>query len=85
MRLQFVFRTDVENPIDINVVEVPTEYQLKAIEEEIYADMEKYIEESGGRRSWQFWFLYVLLWSGKTSYTHSGKSNSKDNLYYVRF
>ena len=34
MRLQFVFRTDVENPIDINVIEVPTEYQLKAIEEE---------------------------------------------------
>ena len=47
MRIQFVLGTDVENTIDIEVAEVPTEAQAKAIEDEIFNAMDKWEEENG--------------------------------------
>lgn len=47
MRIQFVFGTDAENTIDIDVSEVPTEEQAKAIEDEVYNKMDEWEEENG--------------------------------------
>ena len=47
MRIQFVLGTNVENTIDIEVTEVPTEQQVKAIEDDIYNRMDKWEEENG--------------------------------------
>ena len=47
MRLQFVFGTDVENTIDIDVSEVPTKEQAEAIENEIYNTINEWEEENG--------------------------------------
>lgn len=47
MRIQFVLGTNVENTIDIEVAEVPTEQQVKAIEDDIYNRMDKWEEENG--------------------------------------
>ena len=82
MRLQFVFRTDVENPIDINVVEVPTEYQLKAIEEEIYADMEKYIEESGEENLDNFDF-YMCCYEAVKHHIHIAENRIVKTIYIM--
>lgn len=47
MRIQFVFGTDMENTIDIEVAEVPTREQAEAIEDEVYNIMGKWEEENG--------------------------------------
>ena len=47
MRIQFVLGTNMENTIDIEVAEVPTEEQTKAIEDEIFNTMDKWEEENG--------------------------------------
>lgn len=47
MRIQFVFGYDMENTIDIDVVEAPTEKQAQAIEDEIYNIMGAWEEENG--------------------------------------
>ena len=47
MRIQFVIGTNVENTIDIEVAEVPTEEQAKAIEDEIYNTINEWEEENG--------------------------------------
>lgn len=47
MRIQFVLGTDMENTVDIEVAEVPTEEQVKAIEDEIFNTMDKWEEENG--------------------------------------
>ena len=47
MRIQFVLGTNVENTIDIDVAEIPTEEQTKAIEDDIYKVMDKWEVENG--------------------------------------
>ena len=47
MRVQFVFGTDIENTIDIDVADVPTKEQVEAIENEVYNTMNAYEEEHG--------------------------------------
>ena len=47
MRIQFVLGTNVENTIDIDVAEIPTEEQTKAIEDDIYKVMDEWEEENG--------------------------------------
>ena len=47
MRIQFVLGTNVENTIDIDVVEAPTENQVEAIENDIYKVMDEWEEENG--------------------------------------
>lgn len=47
MRIQFVLGTNVENTIDIDVMEAPTENQVKAIEDDIYKVMDEWEEENG--------------------------------------
>lgn len=47
MRLQFVLGTNVENTIDIEVAEVPTEEQARAIEDEVCSKMDEWEEENG--------------------------------------
>ena len=47
MRIQLVLGTDMENTVDIEVAEVPTEEQAKAIEDEIFNTMDKWEEENG--------------------------------------
>lgn len=42
MRIQFVIGTNVENTIDIEVAEIPTEEQTKAIEDDIYNAMDEW-------------------------------------------
>ena len=47
MRIQFVLGMDVENTIDIDIAEIPTEEQAKAIEDDIYSVMDKWEQEHG--------------------------------------
>ena len=47
MRIQFVIGTNVENTIDINVAEAPTEEQAKAIEDDICKMMDEHEEVNG--------------------------------------
>lgn len=47
MRIQFVFGTDVENTIDIDVLEPPTKEQAEAIENEVYNTIDNWEEENG--------------------------------------
>lgn len=47
MRVQFVIKNDINNTIDIEVASIPTEEQVREIENEIWAAMEEYEEETG--------------------------------------
>ena len=47
MRIQFVIGTNIENTIDIDVAEIPTDEQTKSIEDDIYNAMEEWEENNG--------------------------------------
>ena len=63
MRIQFVLGTNVENTIDIEVTEVPTEQQVKAIEDDIYNRMDKWEEENGDFAEFDYYGFHFWICS----------------------
>lgn len=80
MRIQFVIGTNVENTIDINVSESPTDEQIKAIEDEIYADMEKYLDESGEENLDNFDY-YMCCYEAVKHHIHIAENRIVRTIY----
>ena len=80
MRIQFVLGTDVENTIDIEVAEVPTEEQAKAIEEDIYKVMDEWEQEHGNYFA-DFDF-YMCCYNAVQKHIHT-KENRVVKTFYI--
>ena len=67
MRIQFVFNMDICNTVDIDVAEVPTDEEAKAIEEEVCAAMDAWEEEYGDCAEFDF---YKACFDAVIRHTH---------------
>ena len=79
MRIQFVLGTDVENTIDIEVAEVPTEEQAKAIEDEIYKKMGEWEEENGD--DFEEFDYYMCIYEAVQKYVHTAENRIVRTIY----
>lgn len=78
MRVQFVFGVNVENTIDIEVAEVPTEEQAKAIEDEIYNFMNEWEEKYGSFEDFDF---YMRCYEAVQKYMHTAENRVVKTFY----
>ena len=81
MRVQFVFGTNVENTIDIEVAEVPTEEQAKAIEDEIYNTINEWEEENGNY--FEDFDFYRCCYNAVQKYMHTAENRVVKTFYIV--
>ena len=78
MRIQFVLGTNVENTIDIEVAEVPTEQQVKAIEDDIYNRMDKWEEENGDFAEFDY---YMCCFEAVQKHIHTKENRIVRTIY----
>ena len=78
MRIQFVLGTDVENTIDIEVAEVPTEEQAKAIEEDIYKVMDEWEQEHGDFSEFDY---YKCIYEAVQNHIHTAANRIVKTIY----
>ena len=80
MRLQFVFGTNVEDTIDIDVADVPTKEQAKAIENDIYNTINEWEEESGN--DFKDFDFYMCCYNAVQKHIHV-KENKVIKTFYI--
>lgn len=78
MRIQFVLGTDMENTVDIEVAEVPTEEQVKAIEDEIFNTMDKWEEENGDFSEFDY---YMCCFEAVQKHIHTAENRIVQTIY----
>lgn len=78
MRIQFVFGTNVENTIDIEVSEVPTKEQAEAIENEVYNTMDKWEEENEDFTDFDF---YMCCYEAVQKHVHTAENRVVKTFY----
>lgn len=78
MRIQFVFGTNVENTIDIEVSEVPTKEQAEAIENEVYNTMGKWEEENEDFTDFDF---YKCCYNAVQKHVHTAENRIVKTFY----
>lgn len=78
MRIQFVLGTDMENTVDIEVAEVPTEEQAKAIEDEIFNAMDKWEEENGDFAEFDY---YMCCFEAVQKHIHTAENRIVQTIY----
>ena len=78
MRIQFVLGTNVENTIDIDVAEIPTEEQTKAIEDDIYKVMDEWEEENGDFAEFDY---YICCFEAVQKHIHTAENRIVRTIY----
>ena len=78
MRIQFVLGTDMENTVDIEVAEVPTEEQAKAIEDEIFNTMDNWEEENGDFSEFDY---YMCCFEAVQKHIHTAENRIVRTIY----
>lgn len=78
MRIQFVLGANVENTIDIEVAEVPTEEQAKAIEDDIYKVMDEWEEENGDFADFDY---YMCCYNAVQKHIHTAENRIVKTIY----
>lgn len=78
MRVQFVFGTNVENTVDIDVADVPTKEEAEAIENEVYNTMNAYEEENGNFIGFDF---YMCCYNAVQKHVHTAENRVVKTIY----